>query len=109
MPLGTLHRAIFSNVPSTKVRVIVAMLKAIHAGEVRVIEKMRLRLANAAELVATAIEETLGGYYEWGAVQPKPMCETFWTLRRSRHVFQRAFRSRRAASSRRAGIFLASR
>jgi putative transposase len=63
------YRNIFSHVPSTKVREIAAMLKAIHAGEdivaarqkaVQVIEKMRgLRLANAAELVATAVEETL--------------------------------------------------
>jgi putative transposase len=50
-------------------REVAAMLKAIHAGEdivaarqkaVQVIEKMRgLRLANAAELVVTAVEETL--------------------------------------------------
>ena len=49
-----------------------AMLKAIHASEdivaarqkaVQVIEKMRgLRLTNAAELVATAVEETLAYY-----------------------------------------------
>jgi len=48
------------------------MLKVIHASEdivaareevVRVIEKMRgLRLANAAELVETAVEETLTYY-----------------------------------------------
>jgi transposase-like protein len=48
------------------------MLKAIHAGEdivaarqkaVQVIEKLRaLRLTNAAELVATAVEETLAYY-----------------------------------------------
>jgi hypothetical protein len=54
-----LYRNIFSHVPSTKVREIAAMLKAIHAGEdivaarqkaVQVIEKMRgLRLATAAE------------------------------------------------------------
>jgi len=66
------YRNIFSHVPSTKVREIAAMLKAIHAGEdivaarqkaVQVIEKMRgLRLANAAELVATAVEETLAYY-----------------------------------------------
>jgi len=59
-------------VPSTKVREIAAMLKAIHAGEdivaarqkaVQVIEKLRaLRLTNAAELVAAAVEETLAYY-----------------------------------------------
>jgi transposase-like protein len=66
------YRNIFSHVPSTKMREIAAMLKAIHAGEdivaarqkaVQVIEKMRgLRLATAAELVATAVEETLAYY-----------------------------------------------
>ena len=56
------YRNIFSHVPSTKVREIAPMLKAIHAGEdivvaarekaVRVIEKRRaLRLTKAAELV----------------------------------------------------------
>ena len=54
------YRNIFSHVPSTKVREIAAMLKAIHATEgivatrekaVRVIDKLRgLRLAKAAEL-----------------------------------------------------------
>jgi Transposase, Mutator family len=66
------HRTIFSHVPSTKVREIAAMLKAIHAGEdivaarqkaVQVIEKLRgLRLTTAAELVAAAVEETLAYY-----------------------------------------------
>ena len=63
---------IFSHVPSTKVREIAAMLKAIHAGEdiaaarekaIRVIEKLRaLRLTRAAELVEEAVEETLAYY-----------------------------------------------
>ena len=71
-PIVHWYRNIFSHVPSTKVREIAAMLKAIHAGEdivaarqkaVQVIEKLRgLRLANAAELVATAVEETLAYY-----------------------------------------------
>jgi transposase-like protein len=62
------YRNIFSHVPSTKVREIAAMLKAIHASEdivaarekaVRVIDKLRgLRLAKAAELAEAAIEET---------------------------------------------------
>ena len=66
------YRNIFSQVPSTKVRQIAAMLKAIHAGEdivaarqkaVQVIEKLRaLRLTNAAELVVTAVEEMLAYY-----------------------------------------------
>jgi putative transposase len=66
------YRNIFSHVPSTKVREIAAMLKAIHAGEdiaaarekaIRVIEKLRgLRLSRAAELVEVAIEETLTYY-----------------------------------------------
>jgi putative transposase len=66
------YRNIFSHVPSTKVREIAAMLKAIHASEdiaaarekaTRVIEKLRgLRLARAAELVEAAVEETLAYY-----------------------------------------------
>jgi transposase-like protein len=66
------YRNIFSHVPSTKVREIAAMLKAIHAGEdiaaarekaIRVIEKLRgLRLSRAAELVEMAVEETLTYY-----------------------------------------------
>src|SRR6266700_500916 len=66
------YRNIFSHVPSTKVREIAAMLKAIHASEdiaaarekaTRVIEKLRgLRLARAAELVEMAVEETLAYY-----------------------------------------------
>jgi transposase-like protein len=66
------YRNIFSHVPSTKVREIAAMLKAIHAGEdivaarekaIRVIDKLRgLRLTKAAELVETAVEETLRYY-----------------------------------------------
>jgi transposase-like protein len=59
-------------VPSTKVREIAAMLKAIHASEdlaaarekaIRVIEKLRgLRLSRAAELVEAAVEEPLTYY-----------------------------------------------
>jgi transposase-like protein len=66
------YRNIFSHVPSTKVREIAAMLKAIHASEDlaaarekanRVIEKLRgLRLSRAAELVEMAVEETLTYY-----------------------------------------------
>ena len=66
------YRNIFSHVPSTKVREIAAMLKAIHASEdlaaarekaIRVIEKLRgLRLSRAAELVEAALEETLTYY-----------------------------------------------
>jgi putative transposase len=66
------YRNVFSHVPSTKVREIAAMLKAIHAGEdiaaarekaIRVIEKLRgLRLSRAAELVEMAVEETLSYY-----------------------------------------------
>jgi hypothetical protein len=63
-PVVHWYRNIFSHVPSTKVREIAAMLKAIHAGEDiaaarekanRVIEKLRgLRLSRAAELVEAA-------------------------------------------------------
>jgi transposase-like protein len=66
------YRNVFSHVPSTKIREIAAMLKAIHAGEdivaarqkaIQVIEKLRgLRLTTAAELVESAVEETLAYY-----------------------------------------------
>jgi transposase-like protein len=66
------YRNIFSHVPSTKVREIAAMLKAIHASEdivaaqekaIRVIEKLRaLRLNRAAELAEAAVGETLTYY-----------------------------------------------
>ena len=66
------YRNIFSHVPSTRVREIAAMLKAIHASEdiaaarekaIQVIEKLRgLRLTRAAELVEAAVEETLSYY-----------------------------------------------
>jgi putative transposase len=66
------YRNVFSHVPSTNVREIAAMLKAIHASEdvvaarekaIRVIEKLRaLRLIRAAELVEAAVEETLTYY-----------------------------------------------
>jgi putative transposase len=61
-------RNIFSHVPSTKVREIAAMLKAIHASEdiaaarekaIRVIEKLRGLRLTRAELVEAAVEETL--------------------------------------------------
>jgi putative transposase len=71
-PIVHWYRNVFSHVPSTKVREIAAMLKAIHAGEdiaaarqkaVQVMEKLRgLRLTRAAELVETAVEETLAYY-----------------------------------------------
>src|SRR5205823_1950255 len=71
---------IFSHVPSTKVREIAAMLKAIHASEdiaaarekaIRVIEKRRgLRLSRAAELVEMAVEETLAYYAFPDATSP---------------------------------------
>jgi putative transposase len=66
------YRNIFSHVPSTKMREIAAMLKAIHASEdvaaarekaVRVIEKLRgFRLATAADLLAATVGETLTYY-----------------------------------------------
>jgi transposase-like protein len=61
------YRNIFSHVPSTKVREIAAMLKAIHASEdiaaarekaLRVVEQLAtLRLTRAAELVGAAVEK----------------------------------------------------
>jgi hypothetical protein len=72
------YRNIFSHVPSTKVRVIAAMLKTIHASEdvvaarekaIRVIEKLRgLRFTKAAELAEAAVEETLSLCLPGGAL-----------------------------------------
>lgn len=66
------YRNVFSHVPSTKVREIAAMLKAIHASEDRtaaddkarqVVDKLRgLRLTRAAELVEASVHETLAYY-----------------------------------------------
>jgi putative transposase len=66
------YRNIFSHVPSTKVREVAAMLKAIHASEdiaaarekaLQVIDKLRAsRLTKAAELTQGAVEETLTYY-----------------------------------------------
>ena len=74
--LAEMHRALvpqhLQSRPVDKVREIAAKLKAIHAGEdivaarekaIRVIEKLRdSRLIGAAELVETAVEETLTYY-----------------------------------------------
>ena len=81
------YRNIFSHVPSTKVREIAAMLKAIHASEdiaaarekaIRVIEKLRgLRLSRAAALVEVAGEETLTFFFsEIGSGAPQSCHET---------------------------------
>lgn len=66
------YRNIFSHVPSTKVREVARMLKAIHAQEdleaarekaKAVVEKLRtLKLSKVAELVAGSVEETLTYY-----------------------------------------------
>jgi transposase-like protein len=66
------YRNIFSHVPTTKVREVATMLKAIHAAEdaaaarqkaAAVIEKLKgMKLAKAAELVAGTFEETLAYY-----------------------------------------------
>jgi transposase-like protein len=69
-------------VPSTKVRTLAAMLKAIHASEdvaaarekaLQVIAKLRaLRLTTAAELAATTFEETLSFPEEhWRRIRTK--------------------------------------
>src|SRR5204862_2879263 len=86
--------------PSTKVREIAAMLKAIHAGEdivaarekaIRVIEKLRvLRLTRAADLVEAAVEETLA-YYAFP--------EEHWRRIRTTDVFDKlSLTSRRIAA-----------
>lgn len=63
------YRNVFTNVPSTKVKEVAAMLKAIHAQEDReaaiekaalVVEKLKgMKLYNAANTVETGIRETL--------------------------------------------------
>ena len=62
-----LCRDIFRHVPSTKVREVAAMLKAIHTGEDLPAagcprDREAARLTTAIELVETAIEETLAYY-----------------------------------------------
>jgi transposase-like protein len=67
------YRNVFSHVPSTKVREVAAMLKAIHASEDleaakekarQVVNKLRAqRLTKAAELVENAVEETITYYH----------------------------------------------
>ena len=66
------YRNVFSHVPSTKVREVAHMLKAIHAQEDRaaaqskaeeVVDKLRtMRLSKAVELVEAHIDETFGFY-----------------------------------------------
>ena len=66
------YRNVFSHVPSTKVKQVALMLKAIHAQESlkaatekasRIVQELRqLKLAKAAELVGAAIHETLTYY-----------------------------------------------
>lgn len=66
------YRNVFSHVPSTKVREVSHMLKAIHAQENRsaaqekagavIAELKRQRMTKAAELVVESIDETLTFY-----------------------------------------------
>ena len=66
------YRNVWTKVPSGKVKEVAAMLKAIHAQEDRdaarekarlVIEKLRaMKLRDAAELIASGVEETLSYY-----------------------------------------------
>src|SRR5262249_25250736 len=90
-----------SSMPSTKVRKIAAMRKAIHASEdlaaarekaIRVVEKLRgLRLSRAAELVEAAIEETLA-YYAFP--------EEHWRRIRTNNPLERILREIRVAAER---------
>jgi putative transposase len=67
------YRNVFSHVPSTKVREVAAMLKAIHASEDlaaaeekarQVVAKLRAqRLSRAAELVEASVHETITYYH----------------------------------------------
>ena len=72
MPMVHFYRNIFSHVPTTKVRDVSHMLKAIHAQESRVAadakakaiiaELRQLKMGKAAELVEQAVAETLTYY-----------------------------------------------
>ena len=67
------YRNIFSHAPSTKVREVAAMLKAIHAAEdaasardkaLAVVEKLKaMKLVKAAQMISDTFEETLAYYH----------------------------------------------
>lgn len=87
------YRNVFSHVPRNKTRVVAAMLKAIHAQESReaaqekagkvVGELRRMRLAKAAELVESKIDQTLAYY----AYPP-----THWIKLRTNNPMERIMR-----------------
>jgi len=87
------YRNVFSHVPSTKVKQVVLMLKAIHAQESlceatdkaeRVVESLKtMKLSKAAELVANKINETLT-YYRY----PQP----HWVRIRTNNPLERIMR-----------------
>ena len=87
------YRNVFSHVPSTKVKQVALMLKAIHAQESleaatekasRIAQELRhMKLARAAELVDTAIHETLT-YYQYP--------QTHWIRIRTNNPLERIMR-----------------
>lgn len=87
------YRNVFSHIPRNKTRVVAAMLKAIHAQEsreaaqekaVRVIDELRrMRLAKAAELVESKIDQTLA-YYAYPS--------THWIKLRTNNPMERIMR-----------------
>jgi len=87
------YRNVFSHVPSTKVKQVALMLKAIHAQESleaatekaeRIVQELkRMKLAKAAELVDTAIHETLT-YYRYP--------QTHWIRLRTNNPLERIMR-----------------
>ena len=87
------YRNVFSHVPSTKIKRVALMLKAIHAQESlqaatekadRIVQELRrMKLAKAAELVDTAIHETLT-YYQYP--------QTHWIRLRTNNPLERIMR-----------------
>ena len=87
------YRNVFSHVPSTKVKQVALMLKAIHAQESlqaatekaeRIVQELqRMRLVKAAELVESSIHETLT-YYRYP--------QTHWVRLRTNNPLERIMR-----------------
>src|SRR5450631_4203975 len=93
------YRNVFSHVPSTRVREVSHMLKAIHAQESReaadnkakvIVDDLRARkMAKAADLVEQAVHETLTyyGFPDWQKIRTNnPLERTMKEIRRRTRV-----------------------